>query len=342
VGFSGLRPRLPMDLEPDSSRESLLHEDEVEDRQERTAYHTRRYLVAARLAFIFSHGVLLVSASVALRWEASASWWLVFTPVWLGDAVCAAFIVSSWFASCPYVQLCLGKGEARSGDYNPSILTEVMPDVVLSFLGFFALGFFFAAELLFCGFLSRVQNGEPRTLVPSAVVFIIASGLAFCRGVLIQAQGALFLCFGGAGIASSAAALALSGVRPLDTRGWPILLPWCLAVAGVWVAAARSFWRSRCVLNREERLLRSIEQVLLFTVLATAVQAIAVLTLGWGEWGRQAALGATSAIGAGTCILSLLRARMAILETTMGSVEERMIASMASARGMLGPITRAI
>lgn len=332
-----------MDLEPDSSRESLLPEDSelVEDRQERTAYRTRRLLVAARLAFIFSHGVLLVSASVVLRWEASAPWWLVFTPVWLGDAVCAVLIVTSWFASCPYVKLCLGKGEARSGDSNPSILTEVMPDVVLSFLGFFALGFFVAAELLFCGFLSRVQNGEPRTLVPSAVVFIIASGLAFCRGVLIQAQGALFVCFGGAGIASSAVALALTGIGPLDTSGWPILLPWCLAVAGLWLAAARRFRRNRCVLDREERLLRSLEQVLLFAVLAAAVLVIAVLSLR-GERGRQAALGATIAIGAGTCILSLLRARMAILETTMGSVEERMIAKMASARGMLGPIIRAI
>jgi len=336
--------RLPMDLEPDSSRESLLPDDEdlVEDQQEQTAYRTRRLLVAARLAFIFSHGVLLVSASVALRWEASTSWWLVFTPVWLGDAACAVLIVTSWFASCPYVKLCLSKGEARSGDYNPSILTEVMPDVVFSFLGLFALVIFVVAELLFCGFLSRAQTGKPRTLVPSAVVFIIASGLAFCRGVLIQAHGALFVCFGGAGIASSAAALALTGVGPLDTSGWPILLPWCLAVGGLWLAAARRLRISRCVLNREERLLRGIEQVLLFTVLATAVQAIVVLTLGWGERGRQVALGATIAIGTGTCILSLLRARMAILETTIGSVEERMIARMASARGMLGPITCAL
>ncbi|CAE7879430.1 unnamed protein product [Symbiodinium microadriaticum] len=70
----------------------------IDSSQERTARRTEHLLVAARLSFFFFHGLLIISASLGFE---EVSWWLIFTPAWLGDVVCLVLVILSWFGSCP-------------------------------------------------------------------------------------------------------------------------------------------------------------------------------------------------------------------------------------------------
>ncbi|CAE7468872.1 unnamed protein product [Symbiodinium pilosum] len=147
-----------MDYEPDGTQELL-----IDSAQERTARRTEHLLLAARLLFFFFHGLLIISASMGFE---EVSWWLIFTPAWLGDTVCVVLVILSWFGSCPYVQSCLQERQARLGDANPSILTDILPDIVMGVLSLVYMLLAVLAELLLCRPVLRlsqrlVADGRP-------------------------------------------------------------------------------------------------------------------------------------------------------------------------------------
>mmetsp|Transcript_137173 Transcript_137173/g.382620 ORF Transcript_137173/g.382620 Transcript_137173/m.382620 type:complete len:333 (-) Transcript_137173:81-1079(-) len=322
-----------MDFEPEGAQESL-----IQSAQEKTALRTRHFLVAGRLAFVFSHGALVITVSAALGWEADPSWWLVFLPVWLGDSACLVLVVASWFASCPYIQLCLSERQARLGDNNPSILTEILPDIVLAFLGLIFMAFALAAEIMLCRYLDRVQHGETNTIVPSTVVFIIVSLLATCRGICIKTNSAIFVFFGGGVLATSIAALCVAGGL-FGNHGWVLVLPWCFSAAGLFVDAACRLRWCKLVLSRQERLLHIAEQFVLLEVLAALfVVILKMVSSGSCSEGQHLRAGQCSGVaiagiaaGCGVCTVALLWGRMALVESRTSSVRERVIAWKAAA-----------
>lgn len=296
--------------------------------QERTARRTEHLLVAARLSFVFSHGALAVAA--ALTREADVSWWLVFLPAWLGDMLCGALCVLSWFASCPYVKMCLAARQARFGDANPSILTDILPDIVWSILGLLFLSLAVIGELLFCHYLDLRWRGEQHELWPSATVFLFLSFLAFSQGVLVRSSGELFFFSGLAGLLTGAGAL-------LGCATWALPLPSTFSVACLIGSTGRRRQSARRVLSQEELRLRLAEQAVLLAV-AAALAGLALALAGHDSaagagprphaWTAAAATFGASA-GAGVCGAASLRARLAMVESRRGAVEDRLLSLLA-------------
>jgi len=323
-----------MDFIGDGNSESLI--PSLQETQAKTAQRTRNLLVATRLAFVFSHGALIMSVSVAVGWEVEASWWAIFAPAWLGDVCCAVLIIVSWFASCPYIQLCLSVRQARHGDSNPSILTELLPDIVLGILGLFALIWVFVAEIMLCWCLDKRQRGEAHNLLPSGVVLLVASTLGFCRGVCIKTDGNVYNMLGGGILVTIILALCVPD-GPFRRESWVVLLPLPISAAGLLVVAIRRLHRCKMVLSREERILRVVEQVLLSGVCCAFVMVVYLLKEGQcsvqmpcsfaGIWGVVA--------GGSMCAVAALRGRMAWVETRSSSVRERLIVWQATGEEMV-------
>eukprot|EP00913_Durusdinium_trenchii_P026160 g24541.t1 len=140
----------------------------LQGEKEKTAKHTRHLLLSARFTFVFFHGLLIISMSC----QTATSWWLVFLPAWLGDALSLLLVVISWFGSCPYIHLCLQERQARLGDGNPSILTEILPDIFFGILSFIYLILALIGEILLCRYLARLQKA-PTAAPTSCAVFLI-------------------------------------------------------------------------------------------------------------------------------------------------------------------------
>mmetsp|Transcript_117982 Transcript_117982/g.333719 ORF Transcript_117982/g.333719 Transcript_117982/m.333719 type:complete len:341 (+) Transcript_117982:130-1152(+) len=317
-----------MDYEPDGRHESLIL-----SARERTALRTHHMLVAARLAFIFSHGALLMSASVSLGWAAT-SWWAVFAPAWLGNAICIVLVIYSWFASCPYVKLCLSEHQARLGDNNPSILTELFPEVIMAVLGFFFMLLVFAGEMLLCQYLDDDRHGHSANLVPSAVLFIMLSLCACCRGICIRNDGEFFTLLGAGAFATTVVALLLpAGYTGRST--WMLVLPPLVSVGGLIVISLQRLRQRRCLFTREERILRAVELCVILLVLVAFAVLLWALAIkdecgaamalrgpaageGCGDANqvpRSTAASAGFVVGICVCLIAALRARMVIVES---------------------------
>lgn len=344
-----------MDFEPESRGESL-----IPSAQEKTALRTHQLLVASRLVFVFSHGVLLVLGSWHLSARggsrsgqsapgAETSWWLVFLPVWLGDTICLCMVILSWFASCPYIRLCMAERQARLGETNPSILTELLPEIVMAVLGLIFMVMALTAEILLCRYFDLQQRGQDGTLVPSAVLFIVLALLACCRGVCIRTNGEMFLLLGAGMLATTVVALRVPGGL-FGASSWVLVLPALFSSAGfllVAFARLRGFWE---VFNRQERFLRIVEQAFAFVVLLS-LGALA-LSLAKASSDRTAvAAPATafgSAVGFALCAIAVLRVQMAIAESRSTLVRDRITAWSAlrmnnqSARTIVAPTQQAM
>jgi len=311
-----------MDYMPEGVHESLIVTP-----QEKTARRTRHLLVAARLCFLFSHGLLAISTSVALGCEADISWWAVFIPVWLGDTLSGAFCVLSWFASCPYIQLCLAERQARLGETNPSILTDILPDIVWAILGVLFVFFALIGELFLCRYLTLGQQGEEHDLWPSATVFILTSVLACTRGILVSTSSELYVCCGAAVLFTTAFAL-------WGPSQWVLVLPSVISVSCLLGASARRLRECSAVLIREESLLHIAEQAVLLVVSLVLAGLTAVLAArqreAEGSHHRAHGLVVLAAIlgavaGVGVCIVAAFRARMALVESRYGAVADRLL-----------------
>eukprot|EP00931_Biecheleriopsis_adriatica_P047510 TRINITY_DN27396_c0_g1_i2.p1 TRINITY_DN27396_c0_g1~~TRINITY_DN27396_c0_g1_i2.p1 ORF type:complete len:336 (+),score=41.64 TRINITY_DN27396_c0_g1_i2:28-1008(+) len=144
-------------------------------KEERTALWTHFCGYGARLVFLTAHGLLVLSVSVALEHLDQVNWWLTFLPIWIGDALSFLLAVGSMFASFPYIKLCLVERSPRVND-NPSMLTEVLPEIVLAIPGLLLLLLAFCSEYSLCGYLASAQHGEPRSL-PAATALLILVAL---------------------------------------------------------------------------------------------------------------------------------------------------------------------
>lgn len=312
-----------MEFDPERNQESLL----LSAAQEKTSLRTHYLLVASRLVFAFAHGAFLVAASATVGVGSGASWWTVFMPVWLGDFACMALIVYSWFASCPYIKLCLREHQARVGDpgstSNPSILTELFPELVMTIFGLIFVVLALVGELMLCGYLDSTWRGESHSLVPSAVVFFFVAALAGCRGVCITTHADYFGVLGLGTMATIVAALC-EPRWPSGEGGWLLAIPPALTAAALLVASAIRLRQTSCVLSKKERSLRYLEEVVLVVVLL----ALALLAWTLAQHPRpgastEAALAGVVA-GGGVCTIAALRAAMALVESRTILVSTRL------------------
>lgn len=305
-----------MDLESEGGDDPLIH-----NAQEKTAKRTHHCLMAARLTFICSHGVLMIMSSIKLGWatQVDASWWEIFLPVWVGNATCVAMIIASWFASCPYIQLCLSERQARLGNGNPSILTELLPELIIAFLTFLCVILVFVGELLLCVYLGKDGEGS---MTLCAVVLMIVSFLAFCHGVLIRTNGDLFNFVGGGVLVTLA--IILTGAKT-----WVLLVPSAISTFGLLALGIRRLYTCGIVLSREERLLRIAEQCVLGVVLVALIALVITVSV-VSEEGPEAFRGGHAAAsgicaGIGVCSVAALRTRMAIVESRHSPIPERLV-----------------
>lgn len=304
-----------MDYEPDGTQELL-----IDSSQERTARRTEHLLVAARLSFFFFHGLLIISASLGFE---EVSWWLIFTPAWLGDVVCLVLVILSWFGSCPYVQSCLQERQARLGDTNPSILTDILPDIVMGILSLIYMLLALVAELLLCRYLSELSHGFDAVPVAPVTVIMLVSILTCCRGLCIFTNSALFCCIGLAALSTCVLLLVTEDV-PGPTC--VLFVPWAAAVLCLLLSAICQLRRCRCILCREELILRILELVVLTLVLASVLAAMVELSqsLALGIGDRHVGMAGIVA-GTGICALALLHARMAVAESRFGAISDRLL-----------------
>jgi len=298
-------------------------EDARRARQERTGTWTHYCCHAARLLFLLSHGLFVLAVSGSLHRLEKASWPLLFLPLWVGMPACILLAVASWFASCPYVQLCLSERLPRLGE-RPSILTEILPDIVLAVMGFIFLVIAFAAESMFCVYLDSAQRGAPRALPAAATLFSIAGLMATCHGVCFM-HSPLYLIGGSGLLATVVMFTATRGAGPHAQA--MAVLPAVFVVVGLEAVALnrlRGYWH---FLSREERILRGAEAAVLATLaLATTSLQAKVRDARLAEAGSEAA-----ALGLGLCAVAALHVRLSYLETWKGPLHERLFTEGAGA-----------
>lgn len=298
--------------------EGMARELLTPNRKERTAHWTHCACSAARLLFLFSHGVLVLSVSTLLNRLTEATWWVLFLPVWLGDALCVVLIIGAWFASCPYIKFCVGERQQRHGPNNPSILTEILPEILMAVLGFFFLIVSFCGEYALCSYLDSVQRGQPHTLAAVIILLGLSGAMSLCHGVCIVSNCAVFATVG---VAVLATLVIFAATREGEAAAQALcLMPAVIAVAVLIIALVWRFSRTSYVLNREERFLRLGEMALLivlFSATLSAAHSVSISLL------SDASVRGCVA-GASMCLVAALRGRMCCLELWQ-PVSERML-----------------
>eukprot|EP00746_Dinoflagellata_sp_MGD_P011481 gnl/MRDRNA2_/MRDRNA2_124085_c0_seq1.p1 gnl/MRDRNA2_/MRDRNA2_124085_c0~~gnl/MRDRNA2_/MRDRNA2_124085_c0_seq1.p1 ORF type:complete len:371 (+),score=47.22 gnl/MRDRNA2_/MRDRNA2_124085_c0_seq1:68-1114(+) len=296
-----------------------LHEMLIPTRQEKTAKLTHICLVVSRILFLFFHGLLVLSVSMSLSSSDLTSWWLAFTPVWIGDAVCGILVIASWFASCPYIHLCIEERQPRLGNSNPSILTEVLPDIAMGVLAFLFILLAFCGEYALCRYLDNQSRGEPASSFAAAMLLGTVSVLALCHSVCIKHNTALFGLLGGGFLTTLLMVVATT--HSSESTRFLLVLPTILAVLGFVIVAAYRFREGRRVFIREERILRGAEWCALLTLL------VVFLSMAKKVGGPNPLNAACEGIIAGSiiCLIAALRARMYAIEMKHGIIGERLV-----------------
>lgn len=292
---------------------------------ERTATRAHYCCNAARLVFLVCHGLLVFVVSASLSHIDDADWWLLFLPSWIGYVLSTALLAMSWFVSCPYLRLCLHEKQPRVNDENPSILTEVLPEIVLTIPGFLLLLIAFVSEYSLCIYLDSLQKGRSHSLAATTVLFALTSMLTLCQGALFMYNSIFWLLFGAGllGVAMMFAATQQPGCSAM-VQAFAIV-PALLSVAGL---VAASIWRIRryhSVLIPKEIALLKLESVLLLLLLLAIWALFQRIAQGqWRDAGWEGCLA-----GLLLCLLGVPRARLCVLEAYRGHFEDRLFLAQA-------------
>lgn len=289
----------------------------------RTAFYTQHLQVTARFTFILTHGLLLFISSIALGAGAKVSWWLLFSPVWLGNALSLLLLIGGWFASCPYIRECLQAHQARLGMRNPSIMTQLLPQIVMSIGGLAGLMLVVAGETMLCWDLDTRSWGEEPSFGRSCAIFAVLSLLVGCQGLCVRGAEAL-LVLGACLMATCGVAAWVPG-GALGPSVWAVAVPSLAGSVGLQLLAIRGFGACRPILIREERLLRVAEQLAFIGItlsLGSMIYCLCEQGVGLGESLAPSICGAVA--GVCICIIAALQVRMALLEHRSCGVSERL------------------
>jgi len=291
-------------------------------RQERTAFYTFLCCLFARLVFLVAHGLTCFAIYVSLKGieTGTANWWLMFLPIWIGCAICVVLLILSWCASCQYIKLCLSQRVVRVNE-NPSILTEVLPEITTTIPGLIFLILAFYSEFYLCRYLATSQGGQPGSSLTSCTVLSVCVALlSICQGTLFKDNSALWVSTG-AGLLVSSISFAASQEQKSAFLEALIILPFVLAVATLLITSILRLRRYAAVLRKEEQTLQQIEVGLLgILLLCLASIAYKVFVNKFTEAGVEGCLA-----GIFLCLLAFPRARLCIWEARQGHLEDRQL-----------------
>ncbi|CAJ1337416.1 unnamed protein product [Effrenium voratum] len=303
--------------------DSRARELRLSSRQERTALYTFLCCLAARLAFLVAHGLTLVVIFVSLNeiTTGQANWWLMFLPIWVGCASCTLLLMIAWCASCPYIKLCLSERQPRLND-NPSILTEVLPEIVLTIPGLLFLVLAFCSEYHVCQYLTAAQAGAESSPTGLTTLLIMVSLLSLCQGALFKDNSALWLSLG-AGLLTSA--ICFAATRKSSAQQALVVAPFVFVVACLLLASVHRLKQYAAVLRADEKTLLQTEACLLGILgvcLVSVTYKVSVDKL------KEASPEGCSS-GILLCLLALPRAQLCIWEAQRGLLEDRTFSGQA-------------
>merc|ERR1712232_1469563 len=159
------------------------------------------------------------------------------------------FVVASYFASCPYIRFCVMERQPRLGDSAPSILTEILPEIVWGIPGLIFLIFVLTGEYSLCSYLDAVQHDRQRSLAVPATLLVISSTCAFCNGLLLRTNSVFYITMGASVITALFALGASDGGSQLTQAAVPA--PAAAATACMLLAGLRNLRQFRDVVERE-------------------------------------------------------------------------------------------
>merc|ERR1711879_555303 len=168
----------------------------------------------------------------------------------------------------------------------------------------------------------KASREEPRNVWPSAVIFMLLSILACCRGVIIDASGELYSFVGGGVFVTCIAVLCVPG-GIASNSSWTYAFPFFIIAVSMLVVNIRKLRRYALLLNKEERMLRVME-TLVFLIVSTSLLILILLLAFCGEDGTGPA-----ECGVGVCLATLLRGRLALVHSRLGSLKDRIINEIA-------------
>uniref|UniRef100_A0A0G4HWL5 Uncharacterized protein n=1 Tax=Chromera velia CCMP2878 TaxID=1169474 RepID=A0A0G4HWL5_9ALVE len=151
---------------------------------EATGRATQIWLTLSKLVFLSSHALLFVNVGLKLRGEGFRTFGQAFVITLTGIVVTACFLIVSWFASCRYIRSCVRQSTTRNGDENPSVLTEILPLILISLIAFLWIWIVFTGEFLLADFLDSLERGDVYGLISLSVLGGATAFLLFHAGLV--------------------------------------------------------------------------------------------------------------------------------------------------------------
>eukprot|EP00392_Amoebophrya_sp_AT5.2_P000122 g122.t1 len=261
----------------------------------------------------------------------ATSWATVFLPIFAFYPVGAVLLFLSWFLSCDYMKSCLRERRPQllGSPDNPSLLTEVLPKIVVGILSVFFLLVTLIAEISICHLLtkelpltwttsssevaggvtcdpeaSKVKDGNLVVTIPIHVTTwtLLACAIAALYGILLRRRS--LVAWVSLYIALTLILVQLHYV-PVTIKWFPLLALLAIITTNFGVR----LHEIASILTKEETLLRVSEVVIgaaLFLLLLIFNVAGSMLNLGHG----------LAAIGVGVILAAAVRARLAVLSAT--------------------------
>lgn len=289
--------------------------------EDETGFMTHYACHCVRLIFLLSHGLLVIVVSAQLD-NSEASWFWLFTPIWVGDVLCCLLAVFAWIASCPYITFAMSSMPANVKG-PPKLLTELFPEIFLAVLGFIFLVLIFIGEYSFCSYLAA---GDGTGLTSAAVPLCVAAALAVCHGALLTTDSPLYICVG-LGVLLSV--VIFGATRESAAREQALaVVPSAVAVLVLLLCMLNRLCRFYFLLSVEELALRALEAIILALMFMASVAAT------FKMWHDKLAEASSDGVilGLCLCLIALLRARLCWWEAKGGTLEERSILQVAEPR----------
>jgi len=229
------------------------------------------------------------------------------------------------------MRLCLSERESRCGTDNPSLITDLLPDIVLAIFGFLFMLLITVTEEVFCSYIAAKQAS---TLQFTVVVFLVSAigCLAVCHGICLMYDSLLFVLLGGGILATVITSVLIPSSGP---GFWALaIVPTIVVLTGLIITAAHRLCMTRSVLNLEERILRIAEGAILVIMLAASVNLVhRIRSTSMGKVGVNGMI-----TGISMCIIAVLRLRMCCLEVRTRPLDERLFTKMVVAADANPPL----
>eukprot|EP00397_Hematodinium_sp_SG-2012_P052935 GEMP01062893.1.p1 GENE.GEMP01062893.1~~GEMP01062893.1.p1 ORF type:complete len:358 (-),score=28.91 GEMP01062893.1:304-1284(-) len=302
-------------------------------------------MMLAKAVFLFTHGALLCNLGSYLDSSEKTDWLWVFFPAWLGNSLTAVLLVVSWlqcrkrrrsentrrFASCPYIKLCLNEHLPQVNE-NPSILTEVFPNICMAVMGLLFVICMIIMEYMLCDFLMYRGTSEEahyeKALVATSTICCL---MCLLHSVCLKRNTPLY---------AVASATGLSTIVVLECAHLSVsflsiaIFPLVGGVGAALYFSIRELRSIKDVLCAEERWLRFAECTLI------GIELLIIVIIAAGESGlphphgggfpsyRMQGLG----LGLPLICISMLRIRMLWYEFygRVGTIEARLLKKIAT------------